>query len=230
MSPLNGENSRDRSFASIQFSQRDIKAIKRVLRTGFNDVLLSLIAIAHRRYNQIHDLPLSDLRAIVPVSLRDENERYDLGNRLTGASFHLPLNTSITEQVRQIVATAKRMKLQRSFTAYAFLGRAISRLPANMHSRFYEHNAQKTNFICTNIPGPLRKQTFSGAPLKGVYVLPALMREHGIAWGFYTYASEVYATLTFDPKLVKDSDVLIGCLDDARKELIAYSESMPDFA
>ena len=65
-----------RRFAFGSLSLDDVKEIKKVFGVTVNDVILALCAAALRRYlEERHELPPDPLVAMVPVSIRSENQK-----------------------------------------------------------------------------------------------------------------------------------------------------------
>ncbi|MDD2941976.1 MAG: WS/DGAT domain-containing protein [bacterium] len=224
-SSFNGINSQNRRFIMLDFDKTELTSLKRLVSTGFNDLMLAAVAIASRYYQERGKKPLTALRAVIPINLRTSRERYDLGNRLTGASFPLSLATDIRQQLQDTTQTINRMRHSGAFSAYSMLARGISRLPAKAQLWFYRQQIGRTNFICTNMPGPLSPQKIADNPLSSLYIFPALMPGHGLGYGFYTYCNKVHVSLTFDPAIIADENLLHQCLKDAFRDLLALAKS-----
>ena len=88
---------------------RDFKAIKDVFGGTVNDVVLTVVSGAlrgwlHRRGVRTEGL---ELRALVPVSIRAENDRGTLGNRI--AAMRGPLPVYIEDPVARLQAVRESM-------------------------------------------------------------------------------------------------------------------------
>lgn len=224
-SSFNGANSNNRRFIMLDFDKAELTLLKRLVSAGFNDLLLAAVAVSSRYYQERCKKPLTSLRAVIPINLRTSKERYDLGNRLTGASFPLSLATDIKQQLEETTETINRMRKSGAFSAYSMLARGISRLPAKAQLWFYRQQIGRTNFICTNMPGPLSPQTIANVPLSSLYIFPALMPGHGMGYGFYTYCNKVHVSLTFDPAIIADESLMRQCLRDAFRDLLALAKN-----
>jgi WS/DGAT/MGAT family acyltransferase len=215
LSPLNGTNSSERRVCYTDIELDRLKAIKKTYNVAVNDILLSLVAGAARRYSLEKGLPFEDLRIIMPVNMRLADQRRNLGNHLTGVGIRLPL--ALSDPGERLKAVAKEVVDTRNsgvYGAYAVLGKINSCLPIFFHRRICELQAKKTNFICTNVPGPMQAQYFAGAEITGHYGCAALMREHGIAFAFISYAQNIHIALVSDPAIVEDPKRLLYFLNE----------------
>src|SRR5205807_10544710 len=69
----------------------DVKAVKQTLGGTVNDVVMAMCAGALRRWLIAHDaLPTEPLLAMVPVSVRTEEQRGTFGNRVSALVVELP--------------------------------------------------------------------------------------------------------------------------------------------
>ena len=87
---FNGHVSPHRRFAFGQLPLDEVKAVKNEHGFTVNDVIVSLAASAVRRWLVEHDeLPDQPLVALVPVSVRSEEQQGTYGNRV--GHFGLPV-------------------------------------------------------------------------------------------------------------------------------------------
>ena len=83
-----------RSFTWTSGPLDDFKLIKNALGGTVNDVTLAVAGGALRRWLEDRDVDVDELelQALVPVSVRTENEHGELGNRLTAMRGPLPVH------------------------------------------------------------------------------------------------------------------------------------------
>ena len=91
--PFNFEIGPHRRFAMVRASLTDLKQVKNEFGGTVNDVILAAVAGALGRYMRARGHPTVglELRAMVPVSVRTEEERGALGNRVTAMMAPLPV-------------------------------------------------------------------------------------------------------------------------------------------
>ena len=97
-----------RAAWSLPLPLRDVKVIKNaVTNTTVNDVLVSAVSGALRRYMLEERLPTDDFRAIVPVNMRSEEEMGTLGNKFGLVFLSLPV--SIADPLARLREVNRRM-------------------------------------------------------------------------------------------------------------------------
>ncbi len=91
--PLNGIISPRRKWNTAILSLDRIKALKKIMETTLNDVLMAICAGALRRYlNEKDKLPHKPLVAMVPISTRTDAEENDGGNQISSMLIQLATN------------------------------------------------------------------------------------------------------------------------------------------
>jgi diacylglycerol O-acyltransferase / wax synthase len=157
--PLNVEIGPHRRVRWVQSSLDDFKEIKNSLGGTVNDVVLAVVTGALRRWLRLRGVRTEglELRALVPVSIRTEDERGALGNRIAAMRGPLPVYAEdpvlTLERVRESMQGLKESKQAlgaevisglEDFAPPTLLAQA-SRL--NFSTRLF-------NVIVTNVPGP----------------------------------------------------------------------------
>ena len=91
--PLNVEIGPHRRMRWVQSRLADFKEIKNGLGGTVNDAVLTVVAGALRRWLQDRGVRTDglELRALVPVSIRSQDERGALGNRIAAMRGPLPV-------------------------------------------------------------------------------------------------------------------------------------------
>jgi WS/DGAT/MGAT family acyltransferase len=200
------------------------KRIKDVLGGTVNDVVLAVVTGALRRWLHRRGIRTEglELRALVPVSIRAEDERGDLGNRL--AAMRGPLPVYLEDPVRRLRVVSEQMEgLKRSKQA----------LGAEVISRFNDFapptllaQASRVNFstrlfnmIVTNVPGPQFPLYVLGRQLEVVVPVAFLPENHALAVAIISYNGRVSFGLLADYDSMGDvEEVAIG-LEESLDEL-----------
>lgn len=222
---LNGQNSTSRTMAVRAFDIAPLRKAKVRAGVSFNDVVLTLVAGSIRRYFEQWGEPVRNCRVLIPVNLRVLGERNTLGNRITGIGVSLPVREpELLKRLAKVSETFKILKEDGSLGAYAVLGNFIAKFPRALQRLLCESQARRTNFICTNMPGKGERRTLFGIPVLENYGLAALMRGHGIAFGFITYAGNLCAAVVGDSGVVPDPSHLLDFFDEERRALMAALE------
>ena len=169
-----------RRFAFIQASLDDVKMVKNKLGGTVNDVVLATCAGALRSYLQDRGENISDpLVAMVPISVRTEDQQGTMGNRVS--SMLTSLATDIddpVERLRAISAGARRAKEQdkaigaetlmdwAEFAAPGLAARA-ARLYSSM--KLADRHRPIFNVTISNVPGPDFPLYSAGARMVAYY-------------------------------------------------------------
>jgi len=218
---LNGKNSARRVASVINFPLVDLRDIKKQAGTSANDVVLALVSDAVRRYHQLANRTVGRLRVAVPVSLRSGSARHQLGNQLSAVGVQLPsAEEDSLSRLLRISAYFSELKQSGSLGTYAHFGELIAKLPRFCHKFFIDLQARRTNFICSNMPNSMRPRFVGGALIEANYGMPALLRGHGVAFGFMSYSGNLCTVIVSDPQIVPHPEILINCLQQSADELI----------
>ena len=219
-SPLNGRNSTERRGTLIRFGRADLRRIGARLDGSLHDVLMTILAGALARFHARTGHPLGDLRAVVPVSIRRNTQREDMGNLITAVGIVMPIGLPTPrERLHAIRTELERLKGDGTVAAYRFLSSVLGRLPSKLHRLCWERMFRNTNFLCTIIPGARHAKTLAGARIELIGGFAANNRNHGSSFTFVTYCHEVSLVVLIDPAVVKDLPGLEACVRESFDEL-----------
>jgi WS/DGAT/MGAT family acyltransferase len=236
--PFNGPIGRPRSFVWANFDLAGFKHVKNALGGTVNDVSLAVVAGALRRWLADRELALGglELKALVPVSIRTEDERGELGNKLTAMRGPLPVGIADpVERLHAVSAAMDRLKASKQPHAAEaiwaindwlrdFAPPALLRPTAalNFSTRLF-------NLLVTNFPGPQIGLYVLGRPLAQIYPVGFLAKDHGLAVAILSYNGQVGFGFLADPAAVPDADRLVAHLEEAVEELrLAAQIASPD--
>jgi WS/DGAT/MGAT family acyltransferase len=191
-----------RDYAFTSLSLREVKAIKNALGVSVNDVVLALCAGALREYlERLDELPDEPLVAMVPVSVRTEDQQGTHGNQVS--SMLCSLATDIddpVERLNRIHEGTKQAKEQinvigaealtdwAEFAAPAVLGRA-ARLYAR--TRMADHHRPLFNVTISNVPGPPFPLYSTGARMVAHYPMGPIFDGGGLNITLMSYMDSV---------------------------------------
>jgi len=223
-SPLNGPNTPERLGALFRFRRRELRQIGLRLNGTLHDVLMTLLTGALHRFHNRSGHPVADLRAIVPVSMRRNDQREDMGNLITAVGITMPLSRAApAERLRAVHEELERIKQDGSVAAYYFFSLMLNRLPARLHRAAVERLVRNTNLLCTIIPGARYPKTLAGARIDLISGFAANNRNHASSFTFVTYCHEVSLVALVDPTVVRDFSVLQACIRESYDELRALA-------
>jgi WS/DGAT/MGAT family acyltransferase len=196
--PVNGSITPHRRFAFGSLPLSDVKYVKQHLGGTVNDVVMAMCAGALRRWLIDHDaLPQAPLLAMVPVSVRTDEQRGTFGNRVSAMIVELP--TDEANPVERFCRVHDEMRVAKEqhhaipadmlqdfaqFTPPSVLGMA-SRVAARM--KIADRVNPPFNVVISNVPGPQFPLYSAGAMLRGIYPLSAIADGVGLNMTLMSY-------------------------------------------
>lgn len=220
-----------RRVAFAQRSLDDFKTVKNRFDCKVNDVVLAVCAGALRRFLLAGgELPEEPLVAMVPVSVRTEDERGAHGNRVSAMLSSLA--TDVEDPVQRLKAIAEGMSSAKEqdkligaasltdwteFTFPALVGRA-SRLISS--TRVFDRLRPAFNVTISNVPGPPFPLFLAGGRMVGCYPLGPVAEGVGLNITVMSYCGIVYFGLNSCRETVPRLGELPGMLEAALDELL----------
>jgi diacylglycerol O-acyltransferase len=233
--PLNGPITAHRRFAFGSVPLADVKKVRNHYGMTVNDVVMALTAATLRRWLLDHDaLPSTPLVAAVPVSVRTQDQRGELGNQVSVMVAALP--TDIADPVERVEAMGRSMfEAKRHFQAVpasllqdlsTAIPTALSGLAARALFRLATLPGVPFNLFVSNVPGPQRPLYVAGARVEGIYPVSAVTdMTGGLNITLFSYAGHLDFGFIACREMVPDVWRMVGYLADALEELVA---SVPD--
>jgi len=210
----------------------EIKGIRTSLGGTVNDVIVSIVTSAVRRYSELHGVNVRGrhLRLIVPVNVRGDGDIRDLGNRLTFLPVNVPLDVRNPRVLLSRVS--ERISFLRSVGVpelVGLLGTLVSKVPLPLQAALVPWLTQLPlslcNMICTNVPGPQLPLYLLGHKLLRCYPYVPIGGELGVNVAILSYDGTAYFGFGGDVHAVPDIDRFEELLRDSFKELRAAAEA-----
>ena len=228
--PFNTAIGPDRSFCWANFSLPEFKRVKNALGGTVNDVTLAVVAGALRRWLLERDVAVDglELKALVPVSIRMENEHGELGNKLT--AMRGPLPVGIEDPVERLRAVSVAMDAlkdsKQPLGAEAIWGlndwfRDFAPPVLLRPTAAINFSTRLFNLLVTNFPGPQMPFYVLGRELTEVYPIGFLAKDHALAIAILSYNGQVGFGLLADPAALPDAKRIAAHLDASVEELVA---------
>jgi diacylglycerol O-acyltransferase / wax synthase len=231
--PFNTPIGTGRSFCWSSFDLPDFKHIKNALGGTVNDVTLAVVAGALRRWLQEHDVAVDglELKALVPVSIRTENEHGELGNKLTAMRGPLPVGVADpVKRLHSVSASMDALKASKQpLGAEAIWGlndwfRDFAPPLLLSPTAAINFSTRLFNLLVTNFPGPQVPFYVLGRELTAVYPIGFLAKDHALAIAILSYNGRVGFGLLADPGSVPDAERIVDHLTAAVEELAAAAQ------
>ena len=190
----------------------DVKAVGRALGCSVNDVLLASVAGAIRSYlvERGEDVEGCELRAMVPVNLRDPKSWRELGNKFGLVPLLLPVG--IESPIARVFEVRKRMnELKNSYTAVLTVGilGLVGMAPRQFQKQALDFLARKGTAVMTNVPGPQQPLYMAGARIRRMMVWVPQSGDIGVGVSILSYAGGVQFGLITDKRLCPETQRII---------------------
>jgi diacylglycerol O-acyltransferase / wax synthase len=233
-SPFNFEVGTHRRFSWVRASLADMKQVKNHLGGTVNDVVLAAVAGALGRYMRSRGQPTVglELRAMVPVSVRTDQERGALGNRVTSMMAPLPVWCEDPKRrlqlVRESMGDLKESKQALGATLLTQLADFAPPTIAGQAARL-QSRQRFFNLVVTNIPGPQFPLYLMGRRMERVFPMVPLAKNQGVCIGVMSYDGQVNFGLIGDYDGIPDLEDLAKDLEDSITELVDAAGGRPGF-
>ncbi len=241
-----------RQFEWRRLSFGAFRNIRRAFGGTVNDVVLALTVESAARYMALHKERVEGrhLRVMVPVSVRREDEKGALGNRVSGIfPMFAAEPMEITERLRKVRWETEHIKQNREAQAMELMMESMPSLPpltmapTLLVGSAFDPTALAArfplpvppsfaprlpmvgyNFTCTNIPGVQTTQYLLGHRI--IDSLAVLMLNGNIGYGIavVSYNQGLYFNFISDPRLLPDLHVMADGVVEAFDELLAAAD------
>ena len=206
-----------RAAWSRRIAVDDVKAISRRIGGTVNDVLLTAVTGALRRYLLFRgDKPDGkDVNAMVPVNLRPPSQADELGNRFGLIYLALPIGERDPAERLQLVK--RRMdaikKTPEPFVAFQILN-ALGLAPAEVASFVVDMFGSKSTAVMTNVVGPKQPVYFAGVRMSDMMFWVPQSGRMGLGVSIFSYDGHVVVGVATDAGLVPDPERIATFFED----------------
>ncbi len=226
--PLNGRLGPHRCFDWLTMPLPDFKAVSKTLGCTVNDLVLATVAGAVREFlfaRRVHPDEI-DFRVSAPVSVRREQERGRLGNRVSSWILQLPVGepdplkrlTAIRQVTQDLKATNQALGVEMMMAIAEWTPTMLLSLGARAASG-------PINMIVTNVPGPQFPLYMLGARLLELYPQVPLLENTGLGVAIFSYDGKLFWGFNADYELVPDLRTFVKSIDRSFQALARAAES-----
>jgi WS/DGAT/MGAT family acyltransferase len=223
--PFNRSCSGDRKLVWSTFSFAEARAIRAALGGTVHDVVLTVLSGAVSRYVEMHGQQTigRNLRVMVPVSLRREDQRGALGNLVSMLPVEIPLDLSDPlKRFQHITSKTATMKNARVAEGLNLFSALMGILPASVQSlvgAMANTPFPAFNMVSTNVPGPQVPLYAMGKRMIAYYPYVPVGYAVGCGCAIMSYDQKLYFGLTSDTEAMPDVESLKEFLDESFVEL-----------
>lgn len=208
----------------------EVKAVAKALNVSVNDVLLSCVSGALRRYLLDQGDPTEniEIRAMVPVNLRPMSQAYKLGNRFGLVPVTLPVGqANPIERVMEVHRRMDELKTgYQAVLAFAVLG-MVGLTPEPVQRTVLDMLARKATAVMTNVPGPNQPIRFANREIEQMMFWVPQSGDIGMGVSILSYNNGVQFGLITDAGLVPDPQTVIDFFAPEFERLLTTLAMLP---
>ncbi len=230
--PLNVPIGPHRRYAVVRQQLADYREIKTALGGTVNDVVLTVVSGALREWLHSRGVRSQglEMRALVPVSVRSQDQRNTLGNQIT--VMRGPLPVYIEDPVARldfVRAAMDGLKESKQAEGAATLAAVNNLAPPTVLAQASRLNfsTRLFNLIVTNIPGPQMPLYVLGRKLRDLFPVAFLPEDHALAVAIMSYDGSLDFGLLGDYDALPDIDLIAEGIDAVLAQLLAIARGEP---
>jgi WS/DGAT/MGAT family acyltransferase len=194
--PLNQQIGPHRRLDWLSMDLDAVKRVKQRLGGTVNDVVLATVAGALRRFLQRRNVDPAtlDFRVMAPVSVRTEEQRGTLGNRISAWMVPMPLGERDPfrrlQRIREVTEQLKDAKPALSATTLTQVGEWTPSTLLSLGARLAPH-VLPFNLVVTNVPGPQLPLYMLGARMVDTFGFIPLVDSLCLGIVLFSYAGKL---------------------------------------
>jgi WS/DGAT/MGAT family acyltransferase len=231
-SPLNVRIGPHRRFTGITADLRQFKDVKNAFGGTVNDVVLAAVGGALGRYLRRHG-PVADdarLRAMVPVSVRADEQRGALGNQVAAMWARLPIGLSDpVERLAEINLEMDGAKESGQTVGAQALTELTGFAPPTIVAQAarLQERQRLFNLVVTNVPGPQLELYVLGRPLRSIFPMVPLAANQALGVAIMSYDGRLFFGCNADYDALTDLEPFADDLRAEVAELVAAAGARP---
>jgi diacylglycerol O-acyltransferase len=223
--PLNVPIGPHRRLARVRAELSDFKVVKDTFGGTVNDVVLTVVAGGLRSWLRSRGVRTEglELRALVPMSIRAEDEKGELGNRIAAMRGPLPVYVDDPVDRLRIVSEAMAgVKDSKQALGAEVIAGLENFAPPTLLAQASRLNfsTRLFNLIVTNVPGPQFPLYLLGRELQDLVPVAFLPEDHALAIAIISYNGCVQFGLLGDYDAMDDIDFVTDAIRESLEELV----------
>jgi WS/DGAT/MGAT family acyltransferase len=225
---VNAPIGRGRRIATVRIPLDLVRRVRKQYDCTVNDAILAGVGGGVARLLEMRGELREGLsvKVFCPVSVREEEQRTQLGNRIS--AIFVPLVVGEPDPLARLdavrAATAHLKQRDQAIGPSTLIGLSEYAAPALLAlAARAAHGQRFANLMVTNIPGPQVPLYCLGAQMLEVYPLVPLSRNLTINVAVLSYCGQLHFGIIGDGDAAPDLEVLAGGIEDAFEELFALS-------
>ncbi|MDO8209201.1 wax ester/triacylglycerol synthase family O-acyltransferase [Conexibacter sp. CPCC 206217] len=222
--PLNVPIGPHRRYAIVRNQLADFRFVKSAFDATVNDVVLAVISGALGSWLRSRGVRTEglELRALVPVSIRAEGDRNQLGNQIVLMRGPLPVYIKDpVARLRFVKEAMDGLKESKQAVGAKVLADVQQLAPPTVLAQAsrIQFSTRLFNILTTNVPGPQFPLYVLGRELQDLFPVAFLPKNHSLAIAIMSYNGGVNFGLLGDYDALPDIDMIADGIADGLAEL-----------
>ncbi len=222
LSPVMRGRGLARQLAMLDVPLPELKAASNAAGGSINDGFMAGVLGGLRRYHEVHEAPVKELRVTLPISIRTAEDPVG-GNRITLQRFTVPVG--MADPAARVAAVGKccrSAREERSLPLTNAIAGALNLLPPGSVGGMLKH----VDFVASDVPGFSYPVYLAGARMNGYFAFgPTIGTAFNIT--LLSYDGTCHVGVTTDSDAITDLDVFMGCLREGFDEVLALAREAP---
>ncbi len=229
--PLNVDIGPHRRFVGVGSSLQDFKLVKNAFGGTVNDVVLTIVAGALRSFLISRGVRTEgmELRALVPVSVRAEDEHGAGGNRIVVMRGPLPVYIADPiQRLRFVSGAMDGLKESKQALGAEVIAGVQNFAPPTILAQASRLNfsTRLFNLLVTNVPGPQFPLYVLGREMLEAYPVAFLPQHHALAIAIMSYNGQMNFGLLGDLDALPDIDSVGESIAEELASLVSLAREV----
>ena len=225
--PFNRPCSGERRITWSEFSFPDARAIRGASGGTVNDVALTVLTGAVSRYVKMcgEQVAHRSCRFMVPVNVRREGQRGELGNQVSALLVNVPLDVDdAADRLKLVTRRTDTLKNSRLADMVRMLTNAGGLLPPPLQALvmalpFVSLPSPVFNMVSTNVPGPQIPLYAAGQQMLNYYPHVPVGNDLGMGCAIQSYNQKIVFGITSDYAAAPEAHHMREFLHESFQEL-----------
>ncbi|HET6817567.1 MAG TPA: wax ester/triacylglycerol synthase domain-containing protein [Mycobacteriales bacterium] len=218
LSPVMTGRGLRRRYAAFDVPLDGLRRAGRTVDGTVNDAFLTAVTGGLRRYHQLHDSAVYELRLTLPIDVRESGDA-EAGNRIALIRLTVPVEPE--DAAARMAEIRRRVERWKDAPGLAYIEAAYA-LVNNLPPAYLQGLARHVDFVASNVPAFPMPVRLAGPRLEALYAFGPTGGT-GVNVTMMSYAGTVYVGVDVDTEAVPDVDAFVTCLRAGFDEVVGLA-------
>jgi WS/DGAT/MGAT family acyltransferase len=219
-SPLMTERGRHWHYARLERPLAGLRAAAHAAGGTINDAFIAAVAGGLRGYHDAHGVPVDELRALVPMSVRGTGDPAG-SNQFVPVRLPIPISAALPlERIAAIGRLTRSWRADPALAVSLMAGVLLDRRPPPVAARGFGLLLSGLDFVATNVAGFPVPVYLAGRRVTGFYGFAPAMRA-AVNVALLSHEGTACIGVTIDVAAIPDTTEFLECLAAGFDEVIS---------